>query len=357
MSIFEQMSEYGHERIAFHHDEETGLRAIIAIHSTALGNALGGTRRWHYATEADAIYDVLRLSQGMTYKAACAGLPMGGAKSVIYLPKRGHQATEAEGRAMGRFVDTFAGEYIAAEDVGVDTQFVDWMALETKHVMGGETVSSGGDPSPYTAQGVVNSMKACLNAVNGNTSFEGVTIAIQGLGSVGTNMVRILTSLGGRVIGSDINADRVQRCVDEYGLEPVGPEAILTTECDILAPCALGGVINANTVRELRCRVLCGGANNVLDDPDEDAVLLKNRGVLYSPDFVANAGGLIHLAGLYLGMTMEQLRRKNEEIESTTAQVLAEGESLPSTHAAAIALAKRRIADGARNKQEKVHAG
>src|SRR5690606_10464418 len=144
-------------------------------------------------------YDVLRLSQGMTYKAACAGLAMGGAESVIYLPKRGHQATEAEARAMGRFVDPLAGGHIAAADVGGDTPFGDWVDLETKHVMGGEPVSSGGDPSPYPAQGVVHSMKACLNAVNGNTSFEGVTIASQGLGSVGTNMVRILTSLGGRV--------------------------------------------------------------------------------------------------------------------------------------------------------------
>lgn len=357
MSIFEQMTDYGHERVAFHHDEETGLRAIIAIHSTALGNALGGTRRWHYASETDAVYDVLRLSQGMTYKAACSGLPMGGAKSVIFLPMRGQRATEAEARAMGRFVDTFAGEYIAAEDVGVDTQFVDWMAHETKHVMGGETVSSGGDPSPYTAQGVVNSMKACLKSLNGNASFEGVTVAIQGLGSVGTNMTRILTSLGAHVIGSDINAERVQFCVDKYGLEPTGPEDILTTKCDVLAPCALGGVINGTTVRELQCRIVCGGANNVLDDPDEDAVVLKNRGILYSPDFVANAGGLIHLAGLYLGMTMEQLKRKNDEIEATTTQVLSESANMPSTHAAAITLAKRRIAEGARKKQEKVHAG
>lgn len=355
--MFEQMIEYGHERVAFHHDEETGLRAIIAIHSTSLGNALGGTRRWHYASETEAIHDVLRLSQGMTWKAACSGLPMGGAKSVIMLPARGHKATEAEGRAMGRFVETFSGTYIAAEDVGVDTQFVDWMAAETKHVMGGESVSTGGDPSPFTAQGVVNGMKACLRKVNGNPSFEGVTVAIQGLGSVGSNVARILASLGARLIGSDINPERVRFCADQYGLEPTTNEAILTTPCDILAPCALGGVVNGNLARALSCTILCGGANNILDDPDEDAVQIKQRGILYAPDFVVNAGGLIHLAGLYLGMTTEQLRRKNDEIEATTAQVIAEGDAMSSTHAAAIALAKRRIAEGARTKQEQVHAG
>lgn len=351
MNTFDQMTERGHERVCFHQDSETGLRAIVAIHSTALGNALGGTRRWHYATEADGLYDVLRLSEGMTYKAAAAGLPMGGAKSVILLPKPGAKPTEAEARAMGRFVDTFAGTYIAAEDVGVNTQFVDWMAMETRHVMGGETVSTGGDPSPYTAHGTVNAMKACLAHLGKAVDFSGVKIAIQGVGSVGYNICRILSEAGAQLTVADINQANIDRVVDEFSATAVKPDEILTVECDVLAPCALGGVINTNLARKLKCQVLCGAANNILDDPDEDSAVLKSLGVLYAPDFVANAGGLIRLAGLYLGMTEKQLDEKIEAIESTTAQILKDAESAGSTHAAAIAYANAKIVVGAKDKK------
>ena len=214
MSVFDQIIKRGHERVAFHHDPATGLRAIVAIHNTKLGNALGGTRRWFYEAEEDALYDVLRLSQGMTYKSAAAGLPMGGAKSVVMLPKPGHKATEAEARAMGRLVNTFnSGHYIAAEDVGVDTQYVDWMALETKHVMGGEKVSHGGDPSPYTAQGIVNSMKAALKYLGKPVDFKGVHVAIQGVGNVGYNVTKILIAGGAKVTVADINQANVDRAV------------------------------------------------------------------------------------------------------------------------------------------------
>ncbi|MCA9290673.1 MAG: Glu/Leu/Phe/Val dehydrogenase [Phycisphaerales bacterium] len=355
MNTLEQMIDRGHERVCFHVDQATGLRAIIAIHSTVLGNALGGTRRWHYATEADALYDVLRLSEGMTYKAACAGLTMGGAKSVILLPSHGQAGTEAEARAMGRFVDTFNGAYIAAEDVGVNTQFVDWMAAETRHVMGGETVSTGGDPSPFTARGVFNGMKACLAHLGRPLDFAGVTVAIQGVGSVGHHLATMLEDVGASIVAADIserNLDRLRETVP--GAQIVAPETILTTPCDILAPCALGGVIDGNLAARLRCAILCGAANNILVDPDEDAVLLRNAGVLYAPDFVVNAGGLIELAGLHLGMTRAELDAKNDEIEATTREILARGDANTSTHAAAVALAKRRIADAAK---EKVHAG
>ncbi|MGI9012646.1 MAG: Glu/Leu/Phe/Val family dehydrogenase [Phycisphaerales bacterium] len=357
MMILEQMSEYGHERVAFHHDAETGLRAIIALHSSVLGNALGGTRRWFYHSEQEALHDVLRLSQGMTYKSACAGLPMGGAKSVILLPKRGHAATEAEARAMGRFVETFSGVYIAAEDVGVSPQFIDWMARETQHVMGGETVSRGGDPSPFTARGVLRGMEATLEVINnGNRGFDGVTVAIQGLGSVGCYLARLLVERGARVIGTDINREALERCVDELGITAATPDTILTSDCDILAPCALGGVINATLAPNLKCRAVCGGANNILDDPDEDAVVLKHQGIVYAPDFVVNAGGVIELAGLYLNYSRERLDGMNEDIYNTTARILADGATAASTYHAAIALAEQRIADGARRKQEHAHA-
>lgn len=354
MNTFDQMIERGHERVSFHYDPETQVRAIIAIHSTRLGNALGGTRRWHYATEADALYDVLRLSEGMTYKAAAAGLPMGGAKSVILLPQAKYPMNEARARTMGRFVDTFNGTYIAAEDVGVNAQFVDWMALETKHVMGGDTVAAGGDPSPFTARGVVNAMKACLEAVGRPVDFTDVHVAIQGVGNVGFNMARMLADAGAKLSVADIDEDAVNRAVRELGATAVPLDQILTTKCDILAPCALGGVINANLAGKLQCEIVCGAANNILDDPDEDSAALQSRNVLYAPDFVANAGGLIRLAGLYLGMTEQQVDGKIEEIQSTMQQILASAAGR-STHAAAIAYAKDKIAAGP-VKSEKVTA-
>ncbi len=357
MYTFEQMIERGHERVCFHQDPKTGLRAIVAIHSTVLGNALGGTRRWHYATEAEALYDVLRLSEAMTYKAAAADLPMGGGKSVILLPRAGHRATEAEARAMGRFIDTFNGAYIAAEDVGTDTRFLDWMAAESKHVSGSDAASTGGDPSPHTARGTINAMRAALSHLGLSQEFDRLTVAIQGVGHVGFHLARMLAEQGATMLVADIAPERLRRAVDDLGATPVSPQEILGVKCDILAPCALGGVIDATSAHRLRCRIIAGAANNILDDPDEDGVVLKNLGILYAPAHIANAGGLIHLSGIYLGMSAEERNRKIADIETTMSQVLQDAESMPSTYAAAIALAKRRIGAGLRAPKERVHAG
>ncbi len=200
-------------------------------------------------------------------------------------------------------------------------------------------------------------MRACLAHLGRPTSFDGLTIAVQGVGHVGHYLVSMLVEEGAKVIVSDIDRERVERAVDEFGVTAASPEEIITAECDILAPCALGGVISANTARKLRCRIVAGAANNMLDDPDEDAVVLRNQGILYAPDFVANAGGLIRLAGLYLGMTEAQIDRKIAGIEDTLAQVLRDAESAPSTYVAATALAKQRIARGSRSDKEQVHAG
>lgn len=355
MHLFDTIALHGHERVCFHQDPESGLRAIIAIHSTALGNALGGTRRWCYAAEDSALRDVLRLSEGMTYKAAAADLQMGGAKSVILLRQPGQAATELEARAMGRFVETFGGAYIAAEDVGVNTQFVDWMARETSHVMGGETISTGGDPSPFTSQGCFNAMKACLAHMGRKVSFSGLTVAIQGLGATGSRLAKLLRDAGATVVGTDMHEASVTRAVDELGVKalPKGEE-ILATKCDILAPCALGAVLTPAVIDALQCPIVCGTANNVLADPDEDGERLKRRGILYAPDFVANAGGLIRLAGLYLGLTEPQIDQKVADIEETTAAVFREGESMPSMHAAAVAYAQRRIEAGRRKSKATV---
>ena len=357
MNTFGEMTACGHERVCFHQDAETGLRAIIAVHSTQLGSALGGTRRWHYATEEEALYDVLRLSEGMSYKAACANLPMGGAKSVILLPQPGLPATEAEARAMGRFIDTFAGDYIAAEDVGIDTQFVDWMAAETRHVMGGETVSTGGDPSPFTAKGTFNGMLACLRHQDRPIEFEGLTIAIQGLGHVGMDLCRILHTAGASLIVADIDAQRVERAVQDFDAVPCEPGNILQAECDILAPCALGAVIGSDDIRRLNTNIICGAANNILVNPEEDAAAAAKAGVLYAPDFVVNAGGLIWLAGLWLGMGRDELEERINAIEETTLEVLEEARLLSSTHLAAVEFAKRRFANKPTSDKEPLHAG
>ena len=351
MNVLAEMQSYGHERVAFHHDAKTGLKAIIAVHSTVLGNALGGTRRWAYATEDDALYDVLRLSEGMTYKAAASGLAMGGAKSVIIMPNSSHQPTEAEARAMGRFVETFAGKYIAAEDVGVSPQYCDWMALESKHVMGGNTVSHGGDPSPYTALGCFNSMKACLAHQGRKVDFANMTVAIQGCGATGYKLAKLLRQAGAAVLVTDVHVPTMKRAVEELGCVAIGNDRnLLEEKVDILAPCALGGALDAKTIANLNCSIVCGTANNQLRNPAEDGEAIAKRGILYSPDFVANAGGLIRLAGLYLGMTEGEIDQKITDIEATTAEVLKNANG-GSTGAAAIAFAKAKIAAGAAKKQ------
>jgi leucine dehydrogenase len=248
--------------------------------------------------------------------------------------------------------------YIAAEDVGVNTEFVDWMALETRHVMGGEKVSVGGDPSPYTAQGVVNAMKAALAHNGHKVDFKGLTIAIQGVGNVGTNIARIVSKHGAKCIVADINADNVARCVKQYGATAVAPTEILTTKCDILSPCALGGVIDGQLANQLNTKMVVPGANNVLDDPDEDAVILKSLGVTYVPDFVANAGGVIQLAGLYLGYDDRKLADLIANIERTSLEVLKATETSRSAYEAAVAVAEKRIAEGSKTKatRQAVHA-
>jgi leucine dehydrogenase len=346
MNTFQQMVERGHEHVVYHVDAATGLRSIIAVHSTALGPGFGGARRWHYATEADALYDVLRLSEGMTWKAAAANMPMGGGKAVVLLPRPGHEATEAEARAMGRFVESLGGMYISAEDVGLSPQYVDWMHRETRFVTGGDETDTGGDPSPHTARGVVNAMKGALAHTGRPVDFAGLTVAVQGAGNVGTNVAGLLTEAGARVLIADIDEQAVQRAVDLHGAEALGVDDILAAECDILAPCALGGVLDANTIRRLRCAIVCGGANNILDDYDEDGVALRARDIVYVPDFIANAGGVIQLAGVYLGMSEAERVQRIADVEQTTLQVLSAAEKLPSTYAAAVAVAKQRIEEG-----------
>jgi leucine dehydrogenase len=344
--VFEKLQDMGHENVVFCHDRDTGLRAIIAVHDTTLGPALGGTRRWFYENEQAALMDVLRLSQAMTWKAAAADLPMGGAKSVIMRTSRDEQPTEALARAMGRMVDRLNGLYIAAEDVGVNTQFIDWMACETNHVMGGETVSRGGDPAPYTARGVVNGIKAGLQAAGKPGSLEGVRIAIQGLGALGYNVLKIAKNEGADVVAAEMNTDRLQKAAEEFKIETVRLDEILTAECEVLCPCALGAAINSDNIPNLRCTVLASGANNVLANGAADAKALRERGVIYCPDFVVNGGGLIRLAGLYVGWSEDKINSQIRNIEPVTLAILNQTDKHGDAHTAAIAYAEERIRAG-----------
>lgn len=357
VNVLGEMMARGHERVCCHFDARTGLRAIIAIHSTRLGNALGGTRRWCYPNEHEAMYDVLRLSEGMTCKAVCANLPMGGAKSVILLPEKGLEPTEAEARAMGRFIDTFDGAYIAAEDVGLDAQFIDWMLMETDHAMGGDTVSTGGDPSPFTARGTFNGLSACLRHAGRRAGLDGMTVAVQGLGHVGYDFCRRVHETGGRLVVADIDSTRVERVIDEFAAMAVDPGEILSVPCDVLAPCALGAVLGPDEIADVQASIICGAANNILLDPERDAPELARRGILYGPDFVVNAGGLIWLAGLHLGYSREELDRRNDLIEDTTLEILEQARTRPSTWHAAMAMVDRRLTEGTACEEKHAHAG
>jgi len=343
--IFSDITAKGHENVLFCHDKATGLRAIIAVHNTTLGNALGGMRRWHYANEEEMIYDVLRLSEGMTYKAAAADLPMGGAKTVMWTDSPDAQPTQAEAVAMAKFVDRLGGLYIAAEDIGVTTQYIDWMVPVTDHVMGGTSAEQGGDPSPYTAAGVVNGMRAGIRHAGLGDTFKGLTVAVQGLGAVGWKVCQAVHAEGGNLLVADIRDDILEQAVTEFGATVVSVDEIVTAKSDVFCPCALGAVIGNGNIEKLQTKIIAGGANNVLIDPIEDGALLKNKGVIYAPDFVINGGGLIRLAGLYSGFSPDEIDKRVANIEHAIFEILETTES-GTTHDAAIRYAQKRLDAG-----------
>ncbi len=292
MEIFDYVSEHGHEQVVFCYDRASGLRAIIAIHDTTLGPGLGGCRMWPYKNEDEAILDVLRLSEGMTYKNSVMGLNLGGGKAVIIGDPR-RDKSEQMFRAFGRFVATLGGRYITAEDVGTSSADMAIVRYETRYVAG--LPDSSGDPSPATAFGVFRGMKACAKRVFGEESLKGRTVAIQGMGHVGYHLARHLHDDGAHLVVSDIFEDRAARAVAEFGATRVDPDDIYGVECDIFAPCALGAVVNDDTVDRFKCRIIAGAANNQLAKPVHGDRLTE-RGILYAPDFVINGGGVINVA-------------------------------------------------------------
>ena len=339
--LFDALAQHEQEQVSFYYEPSSGYRGIIAIHSTVLGPALGGTRLWSYRSDAEALIDCLRLARGMTYKAAVAGLNLGGGKSVIIGDNRTTRR-EALFRAHGRHVESLKGRYITAEDVGTSTSDMEFIKAETNHVTG--LIGRSGDPSPVTAYGVYRGVKACARYRYGSDSLAGKSVALQGCGSVGYHLAKLLFAEGAVISCTDIDPQRVKRVVEECGAKAVAPDAIYDVRATIFAPCALGAVINDDTVQRLQVEIVAGAANNQLAE-DRHGDELERRGITYAPDYVINGGGLINVNAELHGWAPERARSKAGEIYDTLLRVfeIAREEGVP-TYRAADRLAEQRIA-------------
>lgn len=345
LNVLSDMSTMGHEQVVFCQDEATGLKAIIGIHNTVLGPALGGTRMWHYANDAEALEDVLRLSRGMTFKAAIAGLNLGGGKAVIIGDSR-TQKNEALLRRFGKFVDSLGGKYITAEDVGMGTKDIEYVKMETNHVTGlPEYLGGTGDPSPVTAYGVYMGMKASAKHVYGSDDLKGKKILVQGAGSVGQYLIGHLVNEGADVMVCDIFDDRLNECTKKYPtVKVVDPNTVYSLDMDIYSPCALGATLNDDTIPQLKCAIVSGGANNQLKIEKKHGQMLIDKGIVYAPDFLINSGGLINVYGEIMGYTKETALKKAEFIYNVTLDIFKYAKENNITNGeAAIQYAQRRI--------------
>ena len=317
MHIFEEMAVRRHDQLVFWSEPAAGYRGIIAIHDTTLGPALGGTRLWRYASEAEAVADALRLARSMTYKAAIAGLNLGGGKSVV-MADEATPDRERLFRAHGRAVESLGGRYITAEDVGTSVEDMEFVRAETRWVVG--VRGGAGDPSPATAHGVYQGIRACVRERHGHPSLAGRHVIVQGVGHVGYHLCADLASEGARLTVTDFDGGRVRRVVEEFGAARVAPDEIYDVPADVFAPCALGGVINDRTLERLRVEIVAGSANNQLAEP-RDGEALRERGILLAPDYVINAGGLIHVYGGLKGWPAERTRRKVAGIQDVLRRI------------------------------------
>jgi leucine dehydrogenase len=340
MKLFDTIADMGHEQLVLCQDTASGYRGIIAIHSTVLGPALGGTRFWNYASDDEAIVDALRLARGMTYKNAVAGLNLGGGKSVII---GNNKTTDREMifRAHGRFVESLGGRYITAEDVGTSTADMDYVHMETDYVSG--LAGRSGDPSPVTAHGVFRAIQASAKERWGSDDLSTKTVAIQGCGHVGYYLAKELHEAGATLVVTDIDAERVKRVVTEFNARAVGSDEIYGVKADVFAPCALGAIINDKTIPQLRVEIVAGAANNQLLE-ERHGIELDSRDIMYAPDYVANAGGVINVYSELAGWTSARSFRKADEIYDTIRKVfeIARTEKIP-TYLAADRLAEQRI--------------
>lgn len=341
MKIFEYLEEYDYEQLVFCQDRATGLKAIIGIHDTTLGPALGGTRIWDYDTEEEAIIDALRLARGMTYKNAAAGLNLGGGKTVIMGDPEKIKSEELF-RAFGRFIEGLNGRYITAEDMNTKTQDMGYINDETDHVVGLEGKS--GDPSPVTSFGVFRGILAAANEVYGSDDLKGKVVAVQGLGAVGYGVCKHLKEAGAELIVTDIRKESIERTVNELGATAVDPDDIYKVDCDIFSPCAMGAIINDFTVEELKCKIVAGSANNQLAE-DKHGDILREKGILYVPDFVINSGGVINVYEEIKGYDKDRAMSRASAIYDAVKKVIkiSKDEDMP-TYKAADKMAEDRIA-------------
>ena len=349
--VFGLFSFDNHEQIVFCNDEDTGLKAIIGIHNTTLGPALGGTRMWQYKSEWEALNDVLRLSRGMTYKSAISGLNLGGGKAVIIGDAK-TQKNDALMRKFGEYVNSLSGKYITAEDVGMETRDMDVIREVTPHVTGvSEAIGGSGNPSPVTAYGVYMGMKAASKYKFGSDSLAGKKVLVQGVGHVGETLVKHITDEGAQVILNDINEARLEELSKKYGANVVLGNDIYGLDIDIYAPCALGATINDESIAQLQAKIIAGAANNQLANELKHGKMLQEKGIAYAPDFLINAGGIINVYAEVVGYDKAESLKRTENIYNTTLEIfaLAEKENI-TTHQAAFNIAQARI--DARKKEQ-----
>lgn len=356
MLKFEMMETFNHEQLVYCSNKESGLRAIIAIHDTTLGPALGGTRMWKYSTSEDALRDALRLSRGMTYKAAVAGLNLGGGKAVI-IGDSATQKNEMLFRTFGKFVDGLAGRFITAEDVGTDVKDMEYVRMETKYVTGiSKALGGSGDPSPVTAYGVYVGLKACAHAKWETDSLRGRKVAVQGSGNVARYLCEHLYNEGAEIYVTDIVEAKIKKMLETVKAHVVKPDEIYDVDADIFAPSALGAVINDQTIPRFKFKIIAGCANNQLEDEDRHGQILLEKGILYAPDYVINAGGLINVANEIEGYRQDRAMKQAEGIYDVLSKIIeiSASENIP-THAASNKIAEERLAQVSRIR--KIYSG
>lgn len=352
--VFGQISFDGHEQVVFCHDKDTGLKAIIGIHNTILGPALGGTRMWNYTNEWEALNDVLRLSRGMSFKSSISGLNLGGGKAVIIGDAKTQKTPELM-RKFGEFVHSLSGKYYTAEDVGMETRDMDIVRDVTPYVTGiSESRGGSGNPSPITAYGVYMGMKAAAKYKFGSDNLAGKSILVQGIGHVGEVLVEHLTKDGAIVTISDINEERLHQVGSKYGAKIFNGDNLYASDVDIYAPCALGATINDDTIKLLKAKIIAGAANNQLANEVVHGKILKDKGILYAPDFLINAGGVINVYSELAKLTKEEVNTKTENIYNTALEIfnLADSKDI-TTHQAALSIAQKRIDDRKKEKESK----
>lgn len=343
--VFGPLTDMGHEQVLFCSDNDLGLKAIIAVHNTTLGPALGGTRMWTYASDLDALQDVLRLSRGMTFKAAISGINLGGGKAVIIGNPRGKLKNEAFMRRFGKFVNNLNGKYITAEDVGTTTKDMEYISMSTKHVTGIPVNMGGsGDPSPVTAYGTYLGIKASMKKLTGSDNLAGKRVVVQGVGNVGYYLCELLKKDGAEIFVFDIFQDKLDKVVNEFGVTVIREEEVYSYDADVFAPCALGAILNEDTIPQLNVPIIAGGANNQLADENADGQRLKDRGIIWAPDFLINAGGLVNVYTELEGYNRDRAMARAEMIYDTCLRCFEYADENDITSSAAsIALAQQRV--------------